>query len=801
MGFLSYDVRHAVRALRHRPGFTVAAVLCLALGIGANIAVFALVDGALLRPMPFAEPDRVVFAANTSTRGSSWLALSWLDIQRYGEGQSAIAGLAGYRNVAITLQQGDRPERLTGMGVTGGLFETLGVHAALGRTFRPEEMSPGGPKVTLLTWSLWQSHFGGNPSVVGRTIELQGESYTVVGVMPEGFAFPWWSDLWVPLQIDAGHGNPGGRNMRGVARLAPGVTLEQARGELARVQAGLREAWPDQYAGVGAYLNGFQDEERSPYRDGLILLMAAAALVLLVSCVNVANLLLARAAGRGREMAIRASLGAARAAVARQLLAESLVLGALGIGVGVLLGMVGRDVLLATQPMSRPYWMDFQLDARVTAFALGIALLTILAFGLVPAAHALRASPAELLRSGGRGASGRSRWGGALVAVEVALAMALLLGAGSMAHGFSSLLDVDPGFDPNGVMTLRVSIPAPDYPKPGDRRIILDRMVTELASLPGVTRVGAVQSLPLGGDIWGQAFTVEGQPAPAADDVPISNLRVVDGDYFGAAGIRIVKGRGFTPEEVRDGSETVVVNESLARRYLTEGDPLGQRIRLGTADSEGAWRTIVGVVADVRHTRIAAEDERVGLYLPYGTVPLTSMAFLLRSDQDPTLLAEPARRALNEIAPTVPVHDVLTFASYYAHATVQSRFYTILMGVFSAIALVLAVLGVAGVMSFVVGRRTREIGIRAALGAAPRTLLASMLREGMRPVWVGGLVGAVLGWALLRGLGGSFYGVEPFDPEAWAAVAALLTATAAVAVWVPSRRAARIDPARALQED
>ena len=803
MGPFLNDLRQAFRLLRRQPAFAFAALLCLALGIGANTAVFSLLNGVLLRPMPFFEPDRLVFVDHRSDGGSlGWAPVSQGDITAWQERQSVLEGIAGYRNVTVTLQEGELPERLTGMGVTRGLFETLGVQASLGRTFTPDENAPGGPQVAVLTWNLWERRFGGDPDIVGRVVSLQGEPHTVVGVMPRGFEFPWWSDIYLPLQVSPTGASGEARNLRAVARLAEGVTLEQASTVLEGVQGALRAHDPERYGDLGVYLNHYQDEERAYQRQGLVFLMVAVGLVLLIACVNVANILLARAAGRGREMAIRVSVGARRRAVLRHLVAESLVLGGLGGGAGMLLGLLGRDLILALAPMPQPFWMDFGVDARVAGFVVGTSLLTALLFGLAPAFFAARAHPAQLLRSGGdRTASGRKWWGLTLVAGEAALALGLLVSAGGMVKGFHSLLQVDPGFDPQGVLTFQAALTRGEYGEGEVRTALLNEAVEGLAGLPGVRSVGAVQSMPLSGDFWGQGYVVEGEVYPQGQRPPIGHIRVIHGEYFRTAGIPLLAGRIFTPAEIRSGSQDIVINAALAHRHWPGQDPLGKRLKLGSPDSDGPWRTVVGVVGNVRQNGLDSEEAQPGFYVPYANAPQYGMTFLLKADGDPTLLTGPAREVLGRLAPTVPVFGVRTLREFHDHATGQTRFYTYLLGTFSLTALVLTLLGVAGVMAFVVRSRIRDMGIRMALGAGPAVVLRRLLLEGMRPVVLGAALGVGLGYALLRGLAASFYGVEPWNPGMYVALASLLLLTALVAVWLPSRSALKMDPARVLAEE
>jgi len=797
------DLRHALRLLRRQPAFALAALLCLALGIGANTAVFSIVNGVLLKPMPYHEPHRLVFAANGSDRGGlGWAPLSCADIAEWRARQSAVLGIAGFRNVTVNMLEGEIPERLTGMGVTTGLFETLGVQPALGRTFTPEEMRPGGPRVALLTWDLWERRFGGDPGVVGKPVNLQGEPHTVVGVMPRGFEFPWWSEIYLPLQEDPAGRGGSSRNLRAIGRLGEGMTLEGARAVLDGVQGALQAEFPDRYDGLGVYLNFYQDEERAYQRGGLIFLMVGVGFVLLIACVNVANILLARAAGRGREMAIRRSLGARRGILVRHLVAEGLVLGVLGGGIGMFLGLVGRDLILALAPMPQPFWMDFGVDARVAAFVLGTSLFTAILFSAVPALFATRANPARLLRSGGdRHASGRRQWGLILVGGEVALALGLLVSAGGMVRGLHSLLLVDPGFDPEGVLTFQVSLTRSEYADADERRTLFREATEALGALPGVRSVGAVQSMPLSGDFWGQGYAVEGESYPEGEQSPVGHIRVVDGEYFRTASIPVVSGRVFTHAEILDGSPDIVVNATLARRHWPGKNPLGKRMKLGGPDSDSPWRTVIGVVGDIHQNGLGGEEAQPGFYIPYASAPQFRMTFLLRADGDPSLLATPSRQVLSRLAPSVPVYGVRTFSEFYQNATGQTRFYTYLMSTFSLIALTLTLFGVSGVMAVVVRGRIRDMGIRMALGAEARTVAGALIGEGMRPVLLGGLLGAGVGYMLLRSLAAAFYGVRAWDPAVYLGLGGLLILTALAAIWLPTRSALRLDPARVLAED
>ena len=452
--------------------------------------------------------------------------------------------------------------------------------------------------------------------------------------------------------------------------------------------------------------------------------------------------------------------------------------------------------------MPQPFWMDFSVDVRVVGFVLGTSLLTALLFGLAPAFFAAGAHPSRLLRSGGdRNASGRRSWGLKLVAGEVALTLGLLVSAGGMVKGFHSLLGVDPGFDPEGVLTFQVALTRADYGEAQARSTLFSEAVEALGALPGVRSVGAVQSMPLSGDFWGQGYMVEGETVPEGQRSPIGHIRVIHGEYFRTAGIPVVAGRVFTPGEIREGSRDIVVNAALARRHWPGQDPIGKRMRLGGPDSDGPWRTVVGVVGDIKQSGLDGEEAQPGFYLPYVNAPQYSMTFLVKTDGDPSLLAGPCRQVLSRLAPSVPVFSIRTLQEFYRNATGQTRFYTYLMAAFSLTALILTLLGVAGVMAFVVRGRHRDMGIRMALGAGPDAVLGRLLLEGMRPVVMGAVLGGGLGYLLLRSLAASFYGVEAWDPGVYAGVGAVLLFTALAAVWLPSRGALKMDPARVLTEE
>jgi len=800
MGELAQDARYAVRALRARPGFTAVAVVTLALGIGANAALFSVVNAVLLRDLPYAEPDRLV-----SVWPEGAIPLPGLEMVR--REAKSFAAVEGYVPVELTLTGQGEPARLEGAKTTPGLFGTLGVAPALGRSFLPGEDAPGRSRVVLLSDALWRQRFGEDPSVVGRAVRLGGESYTVVGVMPPTFRFPSrGTRLWTPAARDP---NPfaewGSSWMTTVARLRPGATVERASAEtgaaMARVRGGFPWKMPDDWArGAGAV--PLRDQVVGETGPMLLILLGAVGFVMLIACVNVANLLLARAAVRQKEIAIRSALGAGRGRLARQLLTESAVLAALGGAAGLALGAVGVRLLRAALPADTPRLDEIGMDARVLLFTLAVTALTGLLFGALPALRASRTELAGAMAEGGRGGGGgpgRQRVTGALVAAEVALAVVLVTGAGLLVRSFWNLTRVDPGFRVENLVSATVSPPEERYADDASRRALYARLLERLERVPGASAVAAGSMVPLGEGVYGSVFVIEGRPHPndAGGEWPMAEAApAVSPEWLRTMRVPLLRGRPLAEADREGAPPVVLVSEGLARKYWPDGDALGKRIMFPGEREE--WRTIAGVVGDVRWKGVAAAPEPA-MYVPLAQRPTGQVRVVVRTAGDPAAVAASLRGVVAGVAPDAPVSEVATAVQLARASVERPRFAMLLLAVFAGVALVLGAVGIYGVVAYAVSRRTHELGVRMALGARPGDVLRMVLGQGAALAGAGAVAG--IGGALLvtRALESLLYGVERTDPLTLLAVPVLLTAVALVASWLPARRATRIDPMLALR--
>ena len=811
------DLRLAARSLRRNPGFALVAVVTLALGIGANTAIFGVLNGVLLRPLPYATPDRLVKVWN-HWEGSPEGNLSPPEFFDYRERLGSFSHLGAYTTGPANLTGGDAPERLNAGFLSAGVFPTLGIAPLHGRVFVAEEDVPGVEPPVVLGHGLWVRRFGGDPSIVGRTITLGGNARTVVGVMPPEFRLPEelrgeeTTDLFLPLGIDRTTvPNRGSHFLRGVARLRPGVSVEQAAAELAAVARQLVAEFPDDYSAemrFGAGAEPLAEHVLGDVRPLLLILLGAVGLVLLIASVNVASLMLIRADARQREMAVRTALGAGRGRIVRQLLVESGLLAMLGGAGGVLLAVWATEALVRLNPPGLPRPDAIGVDARVLGFALGVSLLTALIFGLVPALHASRAELGSTLRESARTATAgaaRQRLRTLLVAGEVALAVVLLVGAGLLVRSFVALRQVDPGFRTEGVLTLRMSLPSSRYPAervPEFYREFLQRV----SALPGVTAAGAVSNLPLASGLGDLNFEIEGRPVGADESSPRADWQTVTPGYFLAMGMQLLRGRGVLPSDDERAPGAVVINESLARQYWADEDPIGKRFELGAGAGPG-WVTIVGVVRDLRHESLT-EPPRPEMYIPHAQfrgwdsgAPVRAMTLAIGNGANPVALAPAIREELRRMDPELPVADVRSMEEVRSESVALPRFVMLLLTLFSAVALVLAAIGVFGMMAYSVAQRTREIGIRIALGASAGEVARMVVRRGMAISLAGvalGLVGAV---ATSRLLSGMLFGVDATDPATFASIPLLLLATALLASYLPARRATRGDPVEALRRD
>jgi putative ABC transport system permease protein len=805
MSHLAQDLRYAFRTLAKSPGFTAAAVLTLALGIGANTAVFSVVNAVLLHPLAFPQEDRLVTVwEDLSARGGAaadWTGRSVFQEWRRTEAFSGLTVTAGW---AAAVTDGDRPEMIPGARVSPSYFTVLGVDPAPGRGFLPDEETPGKDHVVVLSRGLWEQRYGAEPSVVGSTLELNGTPYRVVGIAPEGFRPPIESDaqLWSPLDVDPADPDWGNYYLRVIGRLAPGVGVEAAEAQLEAVMDRLGEEHPADLRGVGVALEPLRATVAGDSRTPLLVLLGAVLLVLLVACANVANLVLARAFARDRELAVRTALGAGRRRLVAQLVTESLALAAVGGALGLVAGLWGMEVLKAYAPAGTPRLDEVGLDGSVFLFVLAATAITGLLFGLVPGWLVSRSPVATALHEGGRTGSsaGRARLRAGLVVAELALGLALLVGAGLLVRSLVALHAVSPGFEPAGVASGRLLFPSARFPEGSQAAAFVDRAIERLESAPEVASAGAVSVLPLSGSQIDVSYVVEGRVPPPGEE-PAADYRAATPTYFETLGIPVVRGRSLGPGDDADAPLVAVVSEELARRAFPDEDPVGRRIKVGgVRDPESPWITVVGVVGGVRDNALNRTPDPE-IYLPAAQRPSRVMRLVVRAERPGVELAETLRGAVAALDSSQPVAEVVDLETLVRDSLAPQRFVTGLLAAFAAMALLLAGVGIYGVMSYVVGRRTHEIGVRMALGARPREVLALVLRQGALLVALGLGLGAIAAWGVGRGIAGLLYGVEPGDPATFAAVAGLLALCSLAATLLPALRASRTDPVEALRSE
>ena len=804
MDTLRQDLAYALRRLAHAPGFAVVAVATLALGIGANSAIFSVVDAVLLRPLPFPAPDRLVMVSQTwEGKPTVYSPQNFLDL---GAAARSFESLAAFDTGGITLTGQGAPARLEGAFVSAGFFDVLGARPVLGRGFAAGENEPGRNKVAVLGHALWRERFAGDPGVVGGTIHLNREPHVVVGVAPASLAHPAGAQVWTPMEYDAvfrSHSR-GAWYLTVLGRLKPGVAVEAARDEVGMIAARLAREYPAQNEGVGATVRPLHQAMVGPSRTALLVLLGAVGLVLLIACVNVANLLLARAAARETELAVRAALGAGRRRLVRQLVTECLMLAALGGVAGVLLASASLGSLLALDPQGVPRLEEVRIDRSVMAFAAGLSLLTGLLFGLFPAWHATAGPTAQTLREGGRGlAGGGQRLRGGLVVAQMALAMTLLAGAGLLLRSFDRLRRVDPGFRPESALTFRLALPDGAYAEEARRSAFFTELLSRLEALPGVRAAGAVMGVPLGGLSYVLSFEVEGRPKLPPAQQPSMQVRVATPGYLETMGIPVRRGRSLQPQDTAGAPAVVVLSETAVRRFFPDEDPLGKRIVVGWRRPEGlppAGGEVVGVVGDVKELGLDQSDPPE-VYIPYAQLPTSAMDVVLRTGVAPLSLTRSVSAAVARLDPELPVARLQTLDAIVARSVSEPRFYMLLLGAFAAMAVSLAALGIFGVMSYAVVQRRREIGVRVALGANPRDVLGMVLRQALLLALAGvglGLLGAL---AFSRVIASLLFRLSPTDPMTLAAVGLVLTAVALLASYLPARRATRVDPLSALRSE
>ena len=819
--------------LRKSPGLTSVAVLSLALGIGAVSTIFSFVNGMMLRPLPYHEPERLVILDETALkRGNPSMSVSYPnfldwreqnksfeDIGCYTTGGFAIG--AGHGSVGGSATPGggpgsSEPEQLQGAFVTQGTFELLGVAPILGRTFTAEEDQPDHDLVVILSYALWQRRFGGDPNILGQTILLNNRPRVAIGVMPKGFQFPEVAEAWGPLALTPKLFTRTDHGLDSIARLKPGVTLEQAQSEMISIASNIEQQNPVTNDGLSVNVIDLRSSLVGDYRTALLILLGVVGFVLLIACVNVANLLLARATARQKEIAIRAALGANRRRIFRQLLTESLLLGLISGGIGLVLALWGMDLLLAAIPIDIPFWMKFDLDGRVLGFTAACSVLTGFVFGTAPALEASNPDLNETLKEGGRtgAGAGRQRLRSLLVIAEIAISLVLLVGAGLMMRSFLGLRQVNSGINPEGVLTMNIGLPGAKYRTPEARLGFFKQLLERVRAIPGVQSAGTNSGLPLTGSNWGRSLTVEGFPVLSVGEAPAINHCVISPDYFRTMGISILKGRDFDERDIAPPTaptgavrgETVpapttgvtIIDERLAREYWPDQDPIGKRIRFGPPENNEPWHTIVGVVAEVKHERLDAST-RKSVYLPHAQVPIGGARLAIKTTAKPESLIGAVRNQVRELDADLPLTRIMTMNEVVARSVWQQRLYTALFGVFAAVALILATVGIYGVMSYAVTQRTREIGLRMALGAQRTDVLKLVVGHGVVVTAIGLGVGLGAAVGLTRLMSSLLFNVTATDPITFVAVSVVLAGVALGACFVPARRAAKVDPMVALR--
>jgi predicted permease len=793
------DLRYGMRILIKQPGFTLITILTLALGIGANTAIFSLVNGVLLRPLPYTEPERLVWLQGTFNHGASQSSVNPLDFLDYREQTRSFEQMSAFFAPGLTIDMsgGNEPARVRGSLVTADYFDLLGVKPALGRGFDAEEEQAGRNGVVVLGHGIWQRSFGGDPAVIGKTVTLNDQPCLIVGVMPAGFQPPQAAEFWAPTPLRAMANTRKPHFLRTLGRLKPGATIEQAQADLDAVSRKLGEQYPETNADFRLQAVPLQTQMIGDRGRTLWVLLGSVGFVLLIACANVANLLLARLATRSREIALRAALGATRWRVTRQLLAESLLLSALGGALGILLGVWARDFLVSISAGNIPGWADVGLDWRVLGFSLLATTLTGLLFGLAPALASSKASLVETLKEEGRSATGgaaRSRLRGLWVVGEISLAVIVLVGAGLFIRSFQRLLQVDPGFDAEQILALRFNLPTARYNRDGALAFNM-QLRERLASIPGVQAVGMISQLPMGGLGNDNLFQIEGRPRNPNEKVT-ADQREVDETYFQAMKIPLLRGRVFTEQEARAGEKLAIISDTMARRFLPNEDPIGKRLLLG--DDQKDPFEIIGVVGDVYQRGLDMGIYQM-MYIPMLTQREFSLA--IRAAGPSAALSADIRRALQELDKKLALPEIRPMNQLVYNSVEDQRLSAILLGAFAALALLLAVIGVYGVMSHAVTQRTHEIGVRLALGAQRKDILGLVLRQGMIFTFAGVAIGLLCALAMTRWIRGQLFEVSATDPSTYVAITVLLVGSALLACYLPARRAMRVDPMSAMRSE
>ncbi|MBO0857332.1 MAG: ABC transporter permease [Chloracidobacterium sp.] len=806
MQSLRQDLRYGARMLMRRRGFAVIAVITLGLGIGANTTMFSVINGLLLRPMPYKDPERLVHLDERAVKaGFESLGISFPDFSDWRARGRSFEQMALYDQDSFTLASGasaGRAERVEGARVTASLFPLLGVEAAQGRHFLEEEDKPGAAPAVIIGYGLWQRRFGGDPGVIGRSARIDGENATIVGVMPSGFGFPVNAEIWKPRAEKFDEKGRGSHSGYGIGRLKPGVKIETARSEIEAVAAAIESEHPQTNKGVEGIVEPWRYALLEDSDEMLWLLLGAVGFILLIACANVANLLLTAGASRAGEMAIRSALGASRASLMRQSLIESLLLASAGGALGLPIALWGAVGMMAMIPEALPAWMKFSIDWRVIAFTLSATTATALLCGIVPSWQASKTNLMSVMKDGARGAVGsrKQRLRNLLVVGEVALAMTLLVSAGLMMKDFIRVRQVNAGFNAGHVMTAKITLPETQYSTPAGQINFFRQLLQRIRATPGVESAALTSSLPLSDvDISGSGFYIEGKPEPKdLSQIPIALHCVVSPDYFKAMGMRLLRGRDFNDADVEGKEKVVIVDETVARRVFADEDPIGRRVRFGGASSGKPWLTIVGVVNAIRNFGLK-KDAGMQAYQPYQQESSGNMTIVARATGDPAGLTSAMRNEVAALDKDLPLYAPRPMAEVVAIAMWDDKYVGILFGLFAALALSLAAVGIYGAVSYSVAQRTREIGLRMALGAQTGDVMRMIIRQGIALAGLGvaiGLGGGALAAQLMKS---QFFNVSPTDPWTFTLLPLALLAVALVACWIPARRAMKVDPMIALR--
>ncbi|HKR59808.1 MAG TPA: ABC transporter permease [Pyrinomonadaceae bacterium] len=810
METLFKDIHYAIRNLLKHPGFAAIAVITLGLGIGANTAMFSVINGVLLRPLPYQQPDRLVTIWEESPeRGLDQLPVSFANMTDWINQNHVFDEISAYTFTDLNLTGTGEPVRLAGVRASANLFPLIGATPMLGRTFLVEEDREGGNRVVVLSHALWQSRFGSNREIIGQTLTLNNQPHTIVGVMAPKFQFPVGfsylgkvlndpTEVYVPLAPEPGETRRGNYSFFALGRMKPGVTVEQAQAEMSTIESRLEQQYPGGNTGIGVRLVPTQEQTVQEIRPALLVLLGAVVFLLLIACANIANLLLARSASRQREFAIRAALGASRLRVLRLLLTESVMLSLAGGALGLLLAVWGTAAFVALAPDNVPRLNEVGVDARVFGFTLVVSLFTGIVFGLIPAIQASKPDLNDALKEGSRGAMGTvsgKRTRSVLVAVEVALSFVLLIGAGLMIKSFIRLQQTNLGFNTEHLVAMDLSLSESRYSEEHQQIAFFQRTLEQVSALPGVQSAAVTTGLPLTLNLSGSDFRIEGHPEPEAGKEMIIYSRSVSPGYFGTLGISLLKGRDFSDRDRSDMPKVAIINQDLARTHFPSEDPIGKRI---TFDEGESWLSIVGIIADVKQLG-SDSNPKPEVYFPYLQAAATEMSLVVRTTPNAGDLAAAVKGQIQTIDRDLPVDQTKTMQQLLAESVSGRRFNMLLLSVFAGVALVLALVGIYGVMSYTVTQRTHEIGVRVAIGAQPRDVFRMVIGYGMLLAIIGVASGLIGAFALTRLMTTMLFGVEPNDPATFVSITVLLIGVALAACYVPGRRATKVDPLVALR--